>query len=106
LARRLGKAVRGVVTRDEENRAAGNRSATLQQLRLGAKGGRITAIEHTSWSNSGQGKWIANPTGPTNTLYEVANVNTRSYKVVTKAGSLSAPRAPAYVDGALALGSA
>src|SRR5207249_4579148 len=69
FAMHLGKPVRCVLTRDEENLAAGNRSATLQQLRLGAKGGRITAIEHTSWSNSGQGKWIANPTGPTNTLY-------------------------------------
>ena len=106
FAMRFGKAVRCVLTRDEENLAAGNRSATLQQLRLGAKGGRITAIEHTSWSNSGQGKWIANPTGPTNTLYEVANVNTRSYKVVTNAGSLSAFRAPGYVEGAFALESA
>ena len=74
FAMRLGRPARCVLTRDEENLAAGNRSATLQQLRVGGKDGRITAIEHTSWSNSGQGKWVANPTGPTNTLYDVPNV--------------------------------
>ena len=70
------------------------------------KAGRVTAIEHTSWANVGQGKWVANPTGPTNTLYEIANVSSRSYKVVTNAGSLSAFRAPGYVEGAFALESA
>jgi xanthine dehydrogenase YagR molybdenum-binding subunit len=103
LSMRLGRPVRCILTRDEENIAAGNRSATLQQLRLGGKSGRITAIEHTSWANAGQGKWIANPTGPTNTLYDVANLSTKSYKVVTNAGALSAFRAPGYVEGTFAL---
>src|SRR3989449_567052 len=106
FAMRLGKPIRCVLTRDEENLAAGNRSATLQQLRLGAKAGRITAIEHTSWANVGQGKWVANPTGPTNTLYEIANLSSKSYKVVTNAGSLAAFRAPGYVEGTFALESA
>lgn len=106
FARELGAPVRCVLTREEENLAAGNRSATLQRLRLGYARGRITAIEHTSWSNAGQGRWVANPTGPTNELYDVANVTTRSYKVVTNAGSLSAFRAPGYVEGTFALESA
>ena len=106
FAMRLVRPVRCVLTRDEENLAAGNRSATLQQLRLGGKDGRITAIEHTAWSNSGQGKWVANPTGPTNTLYDVPNVSAKSYKVVTNAGALSAFRAPGYVEGTFALESA
>src|SRR6266852_5439134 len=102
----LGRPARCVLTREEENIAAGNRSATLQQLRVGGKGGRITAIKHTSWANVGQGKWVANPTGPTNTLYDIANLSSKSYKVVTNAGSLSAFRAPGYVEGAFALESA
>ncbi len=106
FAMRLGRPARCVLTRDEENLAAGNRSATLQQLRVGGKDGRITVIEHTSWSNSGQGKWVANPTGPTNTLYDVPNVTAKSYKVVTNAGALSAFRAPGYVEGTFALESA
>jgi xanthine dehydrogenase YagR molybdenum-binding subunit len=106
FAMKLGRPIRCVLTRDEENLAAGNRSATLQQLRLAGKAGRITAIEHTSWANVGQGKWVANPTGPTNTLYDIPNVSSKSYKVVTNAGSLSAFRAPGYVEGTFALESA
>src|SRR5438309_1763074 len=90
----------------EADIAAGNRSATVQQLRVGGKDGRITALEHTSWANVGQGKWVANPTGPTNTLYDIANLSSKSYKVVTNAGSLAAFRAPGYVEGTFALESA
>jgi xanthine dehydrogenase YagR molybdenum-binding subunit len=106
FAMQLGRPARCVLTRDEENVAAGNRSATLQQLRIGGKGGRITGLEHTSWANVGQGKWVANPTGPTNTLYDIANLTSKSYKVVTNAGSLAAFRAPGYVEGTFALESA
>ncbi|HLZ49087.1 MAG TPA: molybdopterin cofactor-binding domain-containing protein, partial [Candidatus Limnocylindria bacterium] len=80
-----------------------NRSATLQTIRIGARGKRIHAIEHLSWSNSGQGRWVADPTGPTNGLYDIANVRTRSYKVVTSLGALSSFRAPGYVEGTFAL---
>jgi xanthine dehydrogenase YagR molybdenum-binding subunit len=106
FAMQLGRPARCVLTRDEENLAAGNRSATLQQIRIAGRAGRITAIEHASWANVGQGKWVANPTGPTNTLYDVANVSAKSYKVVTNAGALSAFRAPGYVEGTFALESA
>ncbi len=103
---RLHRPVRCVLTRREENLAAGNRSATLQRLRLAASGKRITAIEHESWSNSGQGRWAANPTGPTNTLYDIANVSSTAHRVTTNAGALSAFRAPGYVEGTFALESA
>lgn len=106
FARELGVPVRCVLTREEENLAAGNRSATLQRLRVGIRDGRITAIEHVSYSNAGQGRWIADPTGPTKGLYDVPNVSTRSYRVVTNAGALAAFRAPGYVEGTLALESA
>ncbi len=103
FAKQLGRPVRCVLTRHEENLAAGNRSATLQKVKLAGKDGRITAVEHISWSNAGQGKWVANPTGPTNTLYDFPNLTTKSYRVVTNAGSLSAFRAPGYVEGTFAL---
>ena len=106
LARELGRPVRCVLTRDEENLAAGNRSATLQKIRIAASGKRIAAIEHLSWSNAGQGRWVANPTGPTNGLYDIPNVRARSYRVTTNAGSLSSFRAPGYVEGTFALESA
>ena len=109
FAKRLGAPVRCVYTREEENLAAGNRSATLQRIRVGWKGGRagrISGLEHISHSNSGQGRWVADPTGPTNTLYKIDDLSTRSYRVVTNAGSLSAFRAPGYVEGTFALESA
>lgn len=106
FARQLGRPVRCVLTRHEENLAAGNRSATLQTVKIGAARGRITAIEHVSWSAAGQGKWVANPTGPTNGLYDIPNVRTRSWRVVTNTGALASFRAPGYVEGTFALESA
>ncbi|MBI2983409.1 MAG: xanthine dehydrogenase family protein molybdopterin-binding subunit [Chloroflexi bacterium] len=103
FARELGTPVRCVLDRHEENLAAGNRSATLQKVRIAAKGGRINAIAHDSWSNAGQGRWIADPTGPTKSLYDVPNVLTRSYRVLANTGSLAAFRAPGYVEGTFAL---
>ena len=103
FARQLGTPVRCFLTRDEENLAAGNRSATYQTVKIAAKGKRIHAIEHLSWSNSGQGRWVADPTGPTNGLYDIPHVRTRSYKVVTSLGALSSFRAPGYVEGTFAL---
>ncbi|HET8567602.1 MAG TPA: xanthine dehydrogenase family protein molybdopterin-binding subunit [Candidatus Limnocylindria bacterium] len=106
LAMRTGRPVRFVLDREEENLAAGNRSATLQKVRIGLRRGRIHAILHSSWSNAGQGRWVADPTGPTNSLYDLPDLKTRSYRVVTNAGSLSAFRAPGYVEGTFALESA
>ena len=103
FARQLGKPARCFLTRDEENLAAGNRSATYQTVKIAARGKRISAIEHLSWSNAGQGRWVADPTGPTNGLYDIPNVRTRSYKVVTSLGALASFRAPGYVEGTFAL---
>ncbi|MGH2378697.1 MAG: xanthine dehydrogenase family protein molybdopterin-binding subunit [Candidatus Limnocylindria bacterium] len=103
FARELGSPVRCVLDRAEENLAAGNRSATLQKVRVAVKGGRITAISHDSWSSAGQGRWVADPTGPTKGLYDVPNLVARSYKVTANTGALSAFRAPGYVEGTFAL---
>ncbi|MBI3521491.1 MAG: xanthine dehydrogenase family protein molybdopterin-binding subunit [Chloroflexi bacterium] len=106
FTRQLGAPVRCVLSREEENLAAGNRSATLQHLRLGWKDGRVHGAEHHSWSNSGQGRWVADPTGPTDTLYDFTNVTSKSYRVVTNTGALASFRAPGYVEGTFALESA
>ena len=106
FARQLGVPARCVLSRDEENVAAGNRSATVQRIRIAARGKRISAIEHLAWSNAGQGRWVADPTGPTNGLYDIPNVRSRNYKVVTNLGALASFRAPGYVEGTFALDSA
>lgn len=106
FARELGAPVRCVLDRHEENLAAGNRSATVQKVRIAAKDGRISAISHEAWSNAGQARWVADPTGPTKTLYDVPNVLARSHRVLANTGSLAAFRAPGYVEGTFALESA
>ena len=96
--------VRCVLDRHEENLAAGNRSATLQKVKLGGKDGRITAVEHISWSNAGQGKWVGESRPDRRTRCTTSpNLTTKSYRVVTNAGSLAAFRAPGYVEGTFAL---
>jgi len=106
FARELGTPVRCVLDRHEENLAAGNRSATVQKVRIAAKDGRMSAIAHEAWSNAGQARWVADPTGPTKTLYDVPNVLARSHRVLANTGSLAAFRAPGYVEGTFALESA
>ncbi|MDE3112061.1 MAG: xanthine dehydrogenase family protein molybdopterin-binding subunit [Chloroflexota bacterium] len=106
FARELGAPVRCVLDRREENVAAGNRSATLQRVKIAGKDGRITAIAHDSWSNVGQARWVADPTGPTKGLYDVPSILAHAHRVVTNTGSLAAFRAPGYVEGTFALESA
>src|SRR5438552_419195 len=78
-------------------------AATYQTVKIAARGKKIHAIEHLSWSNAGQGRWVADPTGPTNGLYDIPHLRTRSYKVVTSLGALASFRAPGYVEGTFAL---
>ncbi len=108
LAQQLGRPVRSVLTREEENLAAGNRSATVQRVKVGAtKDGKLTALEHVVWSGTGtETGWVATTTGPSNSLYAVPNVKTEQYVVLTNTGPFSAFRAPGYVEGTFALESA
>jgi xanthine dehydrogenase YagR molybdenum-binding subunit len=106
FARELGVPVRCILDRHEENVAAGNRSATLQKIRIAAKGGRLHAIDHEAWSSVGQARWIADPTGPSKLLYDAPHVRARAHRVIANTGSFSAFRAPGYVEGTFALESA
>ena len=106
FAMRTGRPVRAVLTRVEENLAAGSRSSTYQRIRVGIAGGAITAIEHLAWSNAGQSSGVMAPVGPTNVLYDIPNLRTRGHAVQTNLGSWAAFRAPGYVEGTFALESA
>src|SRR5256712_1654427 len=65
---RLGRPVRCVLTREEENLAAGKPSAPPQPLRIRGKGGGITTLGHTPGGQLGPGKRGAKPSRPPNTL--------------------------------------
>ena len=72
-------------------------------MRIAARAGRIHAIEHLSWSNSGQGRWVADPTGPTNGLYDIPNVRVDQETVSTFTAVARAFRAPDHPPGVYAL---
>ena len=104
-ARMTGRPVKIVLDRFEENLATGNRPATIQTLKLGAKrDGTLTAIFHKSILNAGAyAVWAPSASGPTKRLYACPNVRTEDWAVFTNLGPFSAFRAPGYVEGTFAL---
>jgi xanthine dehydrogenase YagR molybdenum-binding subunit len=110
LARQTHRPVRFVLDRADENLAAGNRNATRQHVRIGAKrDGTLTAIcaevdvQIGAYRAGGEGSivdWIYH------SLYACRNVRTEQRIVYTHTGPAIAFRAPGYVEGAFALESA
>ena len=104
-AKQTGRPVKILLDRWEENLAAGNRPASIQTLKIGAKkDGTLTAIYHKSIVALGAyAQWIASPSGPTRRMYRCSNVKTEEYGVFTNSGPFLAFRAPGYVEGTYAL---
>jgi len=104
VSRALSRAVRVVLDRVEENLVTGNRSQTVQKIRIGAKkDGTLTAIEHFALVNIGVDGWTADVGGPTKSLYRCENVRVEIVGVKTNLVSNTAFRAPGYVEGNFAL---
>jgi CO/xanthine dehydrogenase Mo-binding subunit len=104
LAEKTGRPVRCALTRREENLATGNRNATIQRLRAGARSdGTLVALEG-EFVNAIGWKGFSGPTyGPREMLYACENVRT-----VTHAAKLNLPpnaafRAPGFVEGTFGL---
>jgi CO/xanthine dehydrogenase Mo-binding subunit len=104
LAKRTGHAVRCALTRREENLVTGNRHATIQRLRIGAKSdGTLTALAGdfvmaVGWR--GFKSWTA---GPMKMLYHCPNVSTVEYGAKVNTGPNAAFRAPGFVEGTFGL---
>jgi xanthine dehydrogenase YagR molybdenum-binding subunit len=107
LAQRTGRPVQLMLDRHAENLVAGNRNATHQRVRLGAKrDGTLTAIEATIALESGAyqvGGEASDVAGIFQELYRCANVRTKQTAYYTNYGPTVAFRAPGYVEGAFAL---
>jgi xanthine dehydrogenase YagR molybdenum-binding subunit len=90
MSRQAGAPVRLVLDREEEQLDTGNRPATWQHLRIGARhDGSLTAIDLTSYGTAG----IAVGAGVGNVaqaLYDCPNVNTAQYDVFTPTPDLDA----------------
>ncbi len=104
-AKRTGRPVKIMLDREEENLAAGNRPASIQYLKLGAKrDGRLTALYLKAVCAAGA--YVLFPPaigGPARQLYLCPHVKTEQYTVFTNTGPLSAFRGPGYVEGTFAL---
>src|SRR6266545_3926504 len=110
LARAAGRPVQLMLDREAENLAAGNRNATRQHVRLGAKrDGTLSAISTRIEVQAGAymvGGEASDVSGIYQTLYRCANARTEQVGVYTNTGPAVAFRAPGYVEGAFALESA
>ena len=104
LAKRTGRPVKCALTRREENIAAGNRNATIQRLRIGARSdGTITAMSGEYVNAVGWGGWVAGTDGPMHLLYACPNVRTVLHGAKLNLPPMKAFRAPGFVEGTFGL---
>ncbi len=104
LAKRTGRPVRAALTRRDEMTAAGNRNATIQRLRAGAKSdGTIVAFDGEFTNAVGWVGWNASTEGPMKMLYDVENVRTVTYGAKVNTPPMKAFRAPGFVEGTFGL---
>jgi CO/xanthine dehydrogenase Mo-binding subunit len=104
LARRTGRPVRCALSRREENVAAGNRNATTQRLRAGAReDGTLVALGGEFVNAVGARGWLASTAGPMQTMHACENVRTVEYGARLDTPPMTAFRAPGYVEGTFGL---
>jgi xanthine dehydrogenase YagR molybdenum-binding subunit len=107
LSRKLARPVRCVFDRYGEQTDAGNRSATIQRVTIGARrDGTLTAIKLEATVPLGVGGWEAGPARIYHELHACPNVHTSETFVYTNAGAMASFRAPGHTEGAFGLESA
>ncbi len=100
LSRQAGAPVRLTLTRPEEQMDSGNRPATRQRIRVGARrDGSLTAISVESHGTAGVGL-NAGIGNFAQALYDCPNFESAQYDVFTNAGPGSAMRGPGNTPGA------
>ncbi len=104
LAKRTGRPVKCALTRREENVHAGNRNATIQKLRAGARAdGTLVALEGEFIASVGWSGWLASTAGPMQMLYDCENLHTVEYGAKLNTPPMKAFRAPGFVEGTFGL---
>lgn len=110
LAKRAGRPVQLMLDREAENLAVGNRNATRQQVRLGAKrDGTLCAIDVRILVQAGAyqvGGEDSDLIGTYQTLYRCLNLRAEQVGVRTHTGPAVAFRAPGHAEATFALESA
>jgi len=107
-ARESGRPVKLVLTRRQMFGPVGGRPRTVQQVALGAdRAGALTAIRHTSTSNTSTLEdWIEPALNQTKILYATPNLETQYDVVRLNVGTPTFQRAPGESTGTFALESA
>ncbi len=97
----IGRPVRYMLDRTEENLAAGNRPMSRQTYRLGARrDGTLTAIDLRTLGNIGAlGGWFSSVGLPAKELYQCENVRSVDVPARTNLGTQASFRAPGVVEG-------
>jgi CO/xanthine dehydrogenase Mo-binding subunit len=104
LARRTGRPVHCALNRREENQASGNRNATIQRLKAGARSdGTLVALVGKYVNAVGWSGWTASTEGPMQMLYACDNVRTVTYGAKINTPPMRAFRAPGFVEGTFGL---
>jgi xanthine dehydrogenase YagR molybdenum-binding subunit len=104
FAREIGRPVRCVLTRRAEQSDAGNRPATTQRVKIGArKDGTLTAIRVSADIPLGVGGWEGGPAQIYRELYACPNVHTEETFAFVNSSAMQAFRAPGYAEGAFGL---
>jgi xanthine dehydrogenase YagR molybdenum-binding subunit len=104
LARETGRPVKCALTRRAENLDSGNRNATIQRLRAGARSdGTLTALEGEFVNATGWDGWLSSTGGPMEMLYGCENVSIAEYGAKLTTGPMKAFRAPGFVEGTFGL---
>ena len=104
LARRTGRPVSCALTRREENVNSGNRSPSIQRLRVGARSdGTLTALSGEYVCSLGLDGWLPPIAGAMQLLYACENVKTVEYGAKLNTPPMAAFRAPGYVEGTFGL---
>ena len=106
LARKSGRPVKIVMSREEVFRASGPTSGSMSKVKIGAKkDGTIVAGQGTYWLQAGAfpGSPIRGAAGCAFGPYDIANAHTFGYDVVSNRSKVAAYRAPGAPIGAYAV---
>ena len=101
----LGRPVKYMLSRTEENLAAGNRPPSIQRYKIGArKDGALTALDLETTGNVGAtGGWFSPVSMSSKEMYLCPNVRATDIPARTNLGTQASFRAPGVVEGTAGL---
>lgn len=103
LAKQAKAPVKLMCTRSDEHLCTGNRPDAIQQVKLGADGKQLTAIDVTSHGTAGVGTGAGVGRNAFAIYTKCANVRVAAHDVFTNGGPGTAMRAPGHPQGAFAI---